>query len=365
MNTYKRYGCFSSGCLADASTGLLPIDKEVNPSQQAEASLAGLVLLKRSTDPNYNLYRIKSCGHTQYIQPTHVRRKNFKCRTCLLNSEASMFSASGFTYLHRTKGPQRLVIKPCGCVASLVAQTIARHLGKVCKTCFIRDVHLQAEKLEVDILSRDPDNRFNISFRSCGHTRSTHHSQFFAENLECAICKEENYKIEADLEGLVYNGLCNPHLVPDHNQKRNYTLPCGHVRDFRMSHVRESRWQCDICKDSHFLKPSFVYLVQLDTPTNSFLKLGYARDVQTRIACYGLKGAVAKEISKVKFPTGREAIQFENTLHRKYQGQNIPKTTMAAYMDNGKTECYPITMTSRFLNEFETKTKGTHVRKRE
>lgn len=355
MNTYKQYRQFEVGCIKDTVSGLTTIPKAINESQKAEASKVGLSLVARSTDPNYNLYFFNNCGHKQFLQPTHVRRNNVKCKTCQFHSEVEMFHSARFVYLYRTEGPKRKVIKPCGCIAELVSQTIGKHLGKVCKTCLNRDVNFQAKKLNVEILNRTQDNRFTIRFNECGHTRTTHHCQFFTENLSCKQCKEDNYKKEAAIEGLEYVGFCDRSKVHGYDNKRIYRLPCGHNRDLRMSHVRESRWQCDICKDSHFLKPSFVYVVQIDTPSISFIKLGYARDIQSRILCYGLKNASAKELISLRLETGRDAINFENTLHKKYGDFNLPKTITSDYMGNGKTECYPLDLLGSFAAEFENK----------
>lgn len=348
---YKRLTAFEVGLFTNKTKGLFSIDKPINQSQAAEAIEKDLTLLSRSTNPNYNLYKFNACGHSQFMQPTHVRRKYFTCKTCALQREIQIATHNGFTYLFATSGVYRRVIKSCGCTADMPFGNIIDHQNSVCHSCFSRDLQKQAAKLKIDLLERISNSRFNIRFQSCGHSRTAHHSQFFIENLECQECKEDNYKKEAEIEGLKYNGLSSPDNVRDYYQKRNYTLPCGHIRDLRMSHVRESRWQCDICKDSHFLKPSFVYLLSLNTPDGVFLKLGYAKNVSSRILGYSLKDTTVSILKVVPFDTGRKAIEFENSLHRKYSAFSISKDIMGKFMQNGKTECYPLHLFDTMLEE--------------
>lgn len=352
MNTdYKRLRIFETGLFTNKIKGLFTIDKPVNQSQANEAVEKDIVLLSRSTDPNYNLYKFNACGHLQFIQPTHVRRNCFTCKTCSFCREVQIAANNGFKYLFATSGTYRRVIKPCGCIKDITFGNIVDHKNTVCHTCFSRDFQKQAVKLKVDVLNKISDCRFKIRFQTCGHTREAHHSQFFTENLECQQCKEEIYRKEAENEGLIYNGLSNPDNVKDYYQKRNYTLPCGHIKDIRMSHIRDSSWQCDICKDSHFLKPSFVYLLSLNTSDGVFLKLGYAKNLSTRISGYILKNTTVSILKVVPFETGRKAIEFENSLHKKYSAFSVPKEIMGKFMQNGKTECYPFYLFNTMLEE--------------
>ena len=168
----------------------------------------------------------------------------------------------------------------------------------------------------------------------------------------CRECQEIRYAEEARKSGLILNGYSGKESF-DSSIKRNFTLPCGHTKDIRLDHVRNMRFECSICEESHHSKPSFVYLLKIETDDFSCLKFGYAKDIKTRIQVYCLKNAVANEVLVVPFPTGAEAHGFEQSVHRKYKQYKINKNVMKKFMKNGNTECYPIEMIDAFISEIK------------
>lgn len=351
MEKYKKYSTFRKGMFSDEIKGLTTIDKKINLSQATEALTHGLTLLKRSTNPNYNLYRFNACGHEQFAQPTHVRRDNVVCSTCDLYLAANNAYNRGMFLLNRPSYQQNTVLLECGHVRVSSGQTLKSNAEIKCQQCFEESLNSQIQNIGITLIeSKGSYKRF--TFNGCGHEKTAHFSQIFKDNLVCQVCKEDGYAKEAEKEGLTYLGFCSKDEV-DSNMKRQYRLPCGHDRALRMSHVRDSRWECDICDDSHYHKPSFVYLLRIDLPNGSYSKLGYARNVETRIQGYGIPSEQCTIIAKIPFETGRAAMEYENSLHSKYREQNIDKSVTGQYMINGKTECYPLSMIDVFSSEFK------------
>ena len=84
MQEYKVYSTTNIGLFTNLINGLKTIEKDINEKQRQEAEDQGLVLLRRSTNPNMNFYKFEECRHTTFLQATHVRRANFKCNQCLI-----------------------------------------------------------------------------------------------------------------------------------------------------------------------------------------------------------------------------------------------------------------------------------------
>lgn len=356
MDNYKRLKPFSKGLFTDLVKGIAAVDTAVNKDQALEAEEHGLTLLNRSNNYNYNFYKFNKCGHTQFAQPTHVRRNQVKCSTCELYESVKAAEARGAFLLNRASYAKQTYLLPCGHVGVSSGQTLKQGGDIYCKQCFDDKVKLQADQTGIEILETIGSHR-KLRFSKCGHEKTAHFSQIFKDNLVCRICKENEFKLEAEAENLTYLGMCDK-SVQGYKEKRTYELPCGHHKALRTGHVRSSNWQCDICDDSHYLKPSFVYLLQIDLPIGSFAKLGYARNVESRIQGYGITEGSCKVVKKVSFSTGREASQFERELHNKYKPFNANRNVIGQFMQNGKTECYSIDVLSCILEELERISNG-------
>ena len=67
---------------------------------------------------------------------------------------------------------------------------------------------------------------------------------------------------------------------------------CGHIQEIHRSAVRVNSYVCNICEETARDLPSKVYLLKItvDTVINSvtWLKLGYSKNISTRIKQYGL-----------------------------------------------------------------------------
>lgn len=349
---YKTLKRFNVGLLNNLISGIKCKDSDINQKHLDEATFQGLELVCRSTDSNKNLYKHK-CGHFDFLQPTHVRRSSFKCSTCHFIQQVNDAARNNIQFLFKTRDTYRKYMMPCGHVFETTTSSMRYSTFESCKYCFNENLEHQIDKLGIDYIEAKPRGYHLFKFKSCGHVRTAHQSQFFLENIVCQECKEIEYIRQAVAEGLVYNGPCLDKTDNSCRMKRNYTLPCGHIRDLRLSHVRESNWCCDICSDSHLVKPSYVYLIELDSNGYKFVKLGYAKNIKTRIQGYALKDTTAKIVYSIKFNTGKEAMLFENNLHKKYVEYNLDKFEMSKYLSSGNTECYPIGMSNTFLKELE------------
>ena len=131
--------------------------------QEYEAGLIGLTLIEKADKTfgksyqNYNLYSFNKCGHTQYLQPTHVRRNHIKCNTCV----------------------ELEIIKD------------ADDIGLICLGTASND----------SVLFR------RYKFKVCGHESDMSTSSVKIRTTErCIVCYEEQLQVDAQAQGLTYVG---------------------------------------------------------------------------------------------------------------------------------------------------------------
>lgn len=310
-----------------------------------------MVLIKRTTNPNVNQYKILECGHVAYLQPTHVRREQFVCVTCYENSLVVEAYSKGWHYVCATSGTKRLYIRDCKHLQEVRTQALFSSKNLICKQCVEKNHFESCIDSNYEYVGNPVGVKRYIRFKNCGHTKLIHPNQIRSKKSECNICLENTYKAEAKQQGLVYIGL--PDREKDSSKsKRKYKLPCGCIKDLRLGHVRSGNWCCEICESTHLVKPSNVYLLSIRSEEFSFIKLGYAKNIKTRISGYSLSKDFEVSVEATKeFATGFDALIFENSIHKKYREFNLNKKEMKKYMENGHTECYPVELLEQLKDE--------------
>ena len=160
-------------------------------------------------------------------------------------------------------------------------------------------------------------------------------------NFRCAPCQQAKYDAEAAAQGatIIGPGRSNIH--------RTYRLECGHEQSVEMGAMRNGHFLCQICEETARSLPSYVYLLRIKNGTDEWLKFGFAKNVDTRIARYGLPNtATAEQIAAVRFDTGAEAHFFEQAVHERHKTRKLSqrKAEKFGMAKSGSTECYPVTM---------------------
>ena len=348
MQEYKRLKPFNSGLFTNLIKGLEVVDKPIKEINIQEAEAVGLTILSRSTDPNKSLYRFNDCGHTDFLQPTHVRRGNIKCRTCHLISDVELANSKGFTLLHRTGNNYRKYLRSCGHIIEGTAQAISLNQSVKCQQCF--DVALEgcAKEFGYELVENHGLGRWTIKFKSCGHSKEVHQQQIQRGNAVCRVCSVQEHIEEAKEQGLTY-------LHSTYDRYNFYKLPCGHDKELRQDHAASGSWKCTECGDSHYTKPSNVYLIRFTYEGFTWLKFGFAKHIGIRTTAYGVpKGSELEILDVVPFDKGYDAMIFEKSIHAKYKHVRYPKSLMVNYhTSNGFTECYPETALGTLQAELE------------
>ena len=326
--------------------------------QEQEAEIAGLLLLNKADKSfgkgyqNYNFYLFKDCGHTQYLQPTHVRRKNVTCHECRELDIKVKAELAGLTYL----GPpsnnmvnfRSYRSNQCGHITDLRFANVSKRTTERCSICYEDELKVKAEQNGLTYLGKSELNGTyrRYKFNKCSHEKDIAAPCVSVGRFECKDC------IESEKEQMCKdNGL---RLISKSADRYwEFELQCGHIKSLRVDHAIDGSWLCDVCGDSHYTKPSILYLYRFDCPDFKWLKLGFSRNLSLRKANYKLpRDCASILLYSREVATGYEAQLIEKAIHNKLKSLRLCKKMMTQYMQsNGHTECYPLSAIDQLLKE--------------
>ena len=330
----------------------------LNYKQIKEAETINLKLLSRSTNLNYNYYKFVECGHCAFLQPTHVRRNHIRCFDCQQIALKEKIKTLGLEQLDNTSDNEILVLKnlTCGHTFSATTQNLMRRSLGVelfCETCYELKLKNEASAANLTYLGKSSKKGLfrRYKFNSCGHEKDINATCITRGAFECKDCKIENH-VE----------LCKGHglslvdkSVEISTRLGTYILPCGHSKQIRTDHAEDGSYVCHICQDSFYTKQSSVYLLKIIALENNFswLKLGFARNLDVRKSNYGLSSDCKIELLK-NVESGGLALKYEKSIHKKFKERRIDFETMKNYHKrNGYTECYPVECERLLLEQLE------------
>ena len=276
-----------------------------------EAESVGLSLLGEASSDldvsirlsNYRLYQIKSCGHKQNFKLSHVRENNISCDVCAIGDISQRAYYSGWEYIEKNKSNG---LNKCKCLQG--------------------------------------DHPAEIETGRLGHGQ-----------IQCLDCFERKLTIDANAVGLSFLGEADRNLF-DANYRIYSCNRCQNHLTLRIGHVKKGSFLCEYCDDSHLDFPSNVYLLHIKHKEFDWLKLGYSKDIPSRIKGYGLSDECSFEILKIIYHgTGRSAKAKELSIHAKFKEKfRLDQRYMKRFHKlNGFTECYRIGAKKLLLTELE------------
>jgi len=323
--------------------------------QEAEAQ--GCVLLGPGRTKFYRTYRLP-CGHEQESQRSLIHKGEFSCQTCLNNKLKAEAEAQGCVLLDdirqrqlgKKNGPSRNYRLPCGHEQRI--QHGAMRVGRFrCQTCLNNNLEKEAEAEGCMLLGEGSDCHNRMYRLPCGHEQEieTGNMRRGEGNFQCKTCLNNKLNAEAKAHGCALLG------AGRNANYRTYRLECGHERDITLSSMRVGSFLCQTCEDTFYTLPSQAYLLHIKVGADEWLKLGYAKDIDFRISQYRLPSeADVSTLAILPFDTGKEAIEFEKSLHTKYRRKRLRvKDMLAFHTGSGATECYPLTMVDKLMSEMK------------
>ncbi len=308
-----------------------------------EADPTVLKIIGPGTTGDYRTYRFIECGHEQEFQPGHVRAGRFRCGKCLDERLETESQSAGLTIVGPgTSADYRIYrFNECGHEQELFVAHVRRGNFR-CGSCHEEKLNSEARAVDLTLLGPGKDHRYRIyRFRECGHEQEIITGHVREGNFRCGSCHQEKLNSEAKAVNLT---LLGPGKDPRY---RSYRFnECGHEQQFQTGDIRRNNFLCSICEKTARDLPSNVYLLKIKMPTFEWVKIGYARDVASRIKQYGLlDGAKVSKIIVRPFETGREAHQFEESIHIKYGKKRVAVGKMKKFHTrSGFDECYPTSL---------------------
>jgi len=249
-----------------------------------------------------------------------------------------------------SRGTYTFKYNKCGHVQTQKLHSLLKRESKKCFECVEEDHKITADNRGLVFLGKAGTKMYNYSFKDCGHIRALSCTDVRQGNFKCTEC----FKIKLEKEAISSNLI----LVGEpENKNANYrqykTLCCGNTQDIITGNVRFNAWVCHNCKTTAFNLPSSLYLLKLTSPTTSWLKLGYSKNIKSRIIKYGLIPEIQSDILySFDAGTGENAVKIEKKIHKKYYQLRIdPEVMRPFFINSGFTECYPLSMLHLLLEE--------------
>ena len=257
-------------------------------NNRLEALERGCVLLGTSSRSSIHRLYLLKCGHQKEVTVQNMRKGSFRCLLC-----------------QRPKHLQEAINNGC-------------------------------RLLKNSNLGHD----YRVYELPCGHKKDITLFSMRKGNFTCNTCIDEKLIVEAEES--------NCKLICESKKGcyyRLYELPCGHIQDIQMTHMRNGQFRCHICEDSPWDKPSLFYTIKLiDKDTGfSWVKNGICSDIQNRIRGYGLIGTVDYEVlyKTELFKDRFESIKHESLLKEYNKEYKLDKHICKTFMRfSGFNECY-------------------------
>ena len=186
-------------------------------------------------------------------------------------------------------------------------------------------------------------------FNKCRHQQEIRTAKVRNNSFRCNQCLQIKLETEAEAVGLTLLGKGR------NTDYKTYRFnKCKHKQEIGPHKVRSNSFICNTCEETSRDLPSKVYLLKIQSGSFIWLKLGYAKQINTRIRQYQLpKDTKTKRLIVIDFDTGREAHRYESSLHKKYIRKRLPIKKMKEFHKNGYNECYPLEMLDKLLEELE------------
>jgi hypothetical protein len=317
---------------------------------EAEAAARDCELVGIGRNASYKTYQLP-CRHKQEMQTGAMRLGKFECRICLdqkLKAEAKAQKCK----LLRDGSRKGCRFYELPCRHEQEVDMGCMRVGRFkCQTCFDQSLKLEAEAQGCKLLGDGRNTQIRNYLLSCGHEQEVFTTMMRTGEFQCSSCTERTHAVEAEAHNCELLG-----AAPERGTHyRTYRLSCGHERAISLQNMRLGDFLCQTCEETSRTLPSNVYLLHIKVDSDEWLKLGFAKIVDTRVSKYGLpQGAVVTTVYSLPFDTGNEAHAVEADIHKRYKRKRLTKKQMEVFhAKSGFNECYPLTMLDTLLAELE------------
>lgn len=306
---------------------------------------------------NERLYK-RPCGHTEIKSHNYLEKhKLTECQECLDDSIRANLQKQNLTMIKRVRVGSLISCNICSNTWAVRNDTASKG-SPTCNLCFDSELEKEAHAAGFTYLKDRKPLRSNCPSRTtlsrwyscniCGSIDTFQHGGMRKGNVRCSKCYLTRLQTEAEKQGMVYLG----HVK---GMMHNYKLPCGCSRLIQPFAVQKGVWACKVHDNTFYHRPNGVYLLEMIHESKSWLKLGFAKDMQIRTKGYGLvEGVECSLLFYCNLATGYEAMDIEKAIHREMANYKLDSKEMKELMTStGHTECYPLEVKDELLHKLE------------
>lgn len=268
-------------------------------NHEKEAGIRGLELISHEYSiKTLKLYKFKNCGHTQLIQPGHVRNGNFLCKTCRNIQQTDLLLSNGLQI--------------------------------------------------IDEQPTDNPNYKLFKFLNCGHTKVATLGSAKDNEISCKDCQIVKIRERSSSNDFEFIRRC-----PDDYRYAFYKLKCGHERRAQIGNANRGICSCNICNASYIDNKSSVYLLKIKIKDYEILKIGFTSNIERRIKEISTDKINITIEAIEYFETGKQAQSFESLLHDMFKDFGLNKDNLRMYLKSGWSECYSVEIYKDAIQMFD------------
>ena len=262
----------------------------------------GKRLLKLSDDirykgkSGYREYKPTECEHHIFLQPADIREivNEYTCVECNWTRFKAEGLQKGVELIQKSYGSYyRYRFLSCSHKVDLVPSKVKiKEQPYRCEICTMRQLAEGSKRGKIKwIKNVEQKSGYHLwQFKNCGHRQEIGKQAIKNNQFHCRTCHENKLIHEAIENGFE---LLGKPLNNKYNFKRYKHTSCGHEDDYAVVNMR-ALCACKHCSDTNWKNRSILYLLKLSylgntsIPAKTWLKLGHAQDILTRIDGYGL-----------------------------------------------------------------------------
>lgn len=325
-----------------------------------EAKRKGLVKLsdeiRYKGKSGYREYKPIHCDHHIFLQPADIREiiNEYTCVECNWTRFKEEGLQKGVELIQKSYGRYyRYKFLSCSHKVDLApSQLKIKEQPYRCEICTMKQLAEGSKRGKIKwIKNVEQKSGYHLwQFKNCGHRQEIGKKAISNNQFHCRKCHENKLIHEAIENGFE---LLGKPLNNKHNFKRYKHTNCGHEDDYAVVNMR-ALCACKHCNDTNWKNHSILYLLKLSylgnaiIPAKTWLKLGHAQDILTRIDGYGLPDdfEIEEDIEILKnlhTHTRFVASKYEGQLSEKFKYFNLSHDEMKKYHSkSGITECYDL-----------------------
>lgn len=277
----------------------------------------------------------KTDGTSDFRSLNDLKRLKYQCSECMLNNLRSMLNCFNYKLIKFDIEDLKIQCEKCGTCYSVSRSypySLAKH-GHYCEGCVHSNCELALTNIGFSYLFKVSPLLEKIKCNTCNTLKVVRRKDLFAGEVECKVCRENLYKNNLMLFGCRY--------VKREDGVVTFINPSGEIRTTTSGQVY--RGQFPVNETDYWNTPCQLYIIQVFSGSESYLKIGISRNSSNRARRFKFKHDY-EIVRTLTFANSKEAISFEHSLHDRFNFARISEDVVNSFVlsvrKNGKPDGY-------------------------